>query len=87
VDESARLRERTFTGLKGLQDFLRERSADFEAVFSRKLLGYALGRSVLPTDKLLLERMSKQMQDGDATLAGAVLEVVASSQFQSRRNE
>jgi hypothetical protein len=87
VDDSARFKDRSFSGLKGLQVFLKERNADFAAVFSRKLLGYALGRSVLPTDKLLLERIKKQLQDGDATVAGAILAVVESPQFESRRNE
>jgi hypothetical protein len=88
VDDSAKVRDgRSFAGLKGLQQFLKDRNADFNGVFCRKLLGYALGRSVLPTDKLLLEQIKKQLQDGDTTFAGAVLAVVESSQFQFHRSE
>lgn len=88
VDDSAKSRDgRSFAGLKGLQQFLKDRNPEFSALFCRKLLGYALGRSVLPTDKLLLEQMKKQLQNGDATFAGAVLAVVESPQFQSHRSE
>jgi hypothetical protein len=88
VDDSARVRDgRSFAGIKGLQQFLQERNPEFNALFSRKLLGYALGRSVLPTDKLLLEQMKERLQNGDATFAGAVLAVVESPQFLSHRSE
>ncbi len=87
VDDSAKFRDRSFAGLRGLQQFLKDRNADFNGVFCRKLLGYALGRTVLPTDKLLLEQIKKQLQDGDATFAGAVLAVVESPQFQFHRSE
>ena len=88
VDDSAKVRDgRSFAGLKGLQQFLKERNPEFDALFCRKLLGYALGRSVLPTDKLLLEQMRKQLQNGDPTFAGAVLAVVESPQFLSHRSE
>jgi hypothetical protein len=87
VDDSARFRDHTFAGLKGLKGFLKDRNTEFNAVFSRKLLGYALGRPVLPTDKPLLERMKKELRDGDATFAGAVLAVVESPQFQFRRDD
>ncbi len=88
VDDSAKVRDgRSFAGLKGLQQFLKERNPEFDALFCRKLLGYALGRSVLPTDKLLLEQMKKQLQNGDPTFAGAVLAVVESPQFLSHRSE
>lgn len=88
VDDSAKLKNgHSFGGLKGLQDFLASRNEDFCGLFSKKLLGYALGRSILPTDKLLLEDMKKQLLSKDPTFAGAVVAIVQSSQFQTRRSE
>jgi hypothetical protein len=43
-------------GLEGLRDYLSgERREDFLRQFSRKLLGYALGRSVQLSDKPLID--------------------------------
>jgi hypothetical protein len=87
IDDSAKFKDSSFAGPKGLREFLKEHRSDFNTIFSRKLLGYALGRSVLPTDKLLLERMKKQLQHEQATFADAILSVVESPQFQYRRSE
>jgi hypothetical protein len=59
----------------------------FSPWFSRKLVGYALGRAVLPTDKPLIDTMQHTLLSGDATFASAVTTLVQSRQFNERRND
>lgn len=51
------------TAIAGMNDlreyFLQRRSKDFLKQFSRKLLGYALGRSIQLSDQTLIEKMTK----------------------------
>lgn len=63
-------------GVEGLKTWLRSREHEFRTNFHRKLLGYALGRAVLPGDKRLLERLASH-----DTFSGMVLEIVTSAQF------
>ena len=71
-------------GLNGLREFvLDKRRPDFLRQFSRKLLGYALGRSVLLSDKPLLDMMVKQLETG--TAVQAVEMIVRSRQFREIR--
>ena len=73
-------------GLDGLRDYLlTKRRADFLRQFSRKLLGYALGRSVQLSDRPLIDAMVATDGKSVADLADAI---VRSPQFrQSRGNE
>jgi hypothetical protein len=66
-------------GVAGLKTWLKSRETEFRANFHRKLLGYALGRAVLPGDQALLERLDKQM-----TFSATVTEIVTSPQFLKR---
>jgi hypothetical protein len=69
-------------GLDGLRDYLlTKRRDDFTRQFCRKLLGYALGRSVQLSDKPLIERMMKS----DLRFGTLVEHIVASSQFRKVR--
>ena len=69
-------------GLAGLRDYLlTKRRDDFVRQFCRKLLGYALGRSVQLSDKPLLDRMVK----GDLRVGGLVGQIVLSRQFRELR--
>ncbi|HXX93345.1 MAG TPA: DUF1585 domain-containing protein, partial [Planctomycetota bacterium] len=54
---------------------------DFQRTAGRKLLGYALGRSVTLSDQPFLE----ELWTGPGTLSDAVLKVAASRQFQYHR--
>jgi hypothetical protein len=88
IDDSARDKEgRLIAGAAGLRAYLREHEPEFNALFARKLVGYALGRPVLATDKVLLDAMKQNLQGGDASFAGAVLGVVESKQFRNRRSD
>jgi len=77
----------TFTGFAGLRGFLGDRRDLVVLQFCRKLLGYALGREVLPTDLPLLERLRDRILEDDAGLSAAVLDIVRSRQFLNRRGE
>lgn len=77
----------TFKGIKGLRDQIRKDEAQFTRNFCRKLLGYALGRSVLPTDDDLLTAMAKALEANDGRVSAAMLEIVTSRQFLNKRNE
>ena len=68
-------------GAEGLKAWLKTRENEFLANFHRKLLGYALGRAVLPSDQRLLEQM-KQSGDDFASLVDLI---VTSPQFTRAR--
>ncbi|WP_075088982.1 DUF1585 domain-containing protein [Verrucomicrobium spinosum] len=70
-----------------MREYLSSREDEFNAVFCRKLVGYALGRNVLPTDKPLLAAMQEEMKKSGGRFSAAVLTLVQSRQFQHRRNE
>lgn len=55
-----------FDGLDGLRTYLVDtRREDFLRHFCRKLLGYALGRSVQLSDKPLIEAMLSRLRADD----------------------
>ncbi|MCC6510126.1 MAG: DUF1592 domain-containing protein [Pirellulaceae bacterium] len=72
-------------GMSELREyFLRKRSADFLKQFNRKLLGYALGRSVQLSDHPLIEKLTQV--EGQAV--GDIIElIVRSQQFREIRGE
>jgi hypothetical protein len=73
-------------GLTGLRDaILAKRSEDFERQFCRKLLGYALGRSVQLSDKPLLTRMLEQLKSNRHEVGGVIELIVTSPQFREVR--
>ena len=74
-----------FTGLEGLRGFLADRRDIVMLQFCRKLLGYALGRAVLPTDLPLVESLRDRILEEDAGISAAVLGIVQSRQFLNRR--
>jgi len=69
-------------GLDGLRNYLlTKRRDDFTRQFCRKLLGYALGRSVQLSDKPLIE----QMMQSDLRFGTLVGQIVSSRQFREMR--
>ncbi len=74
------------SGLAGLLQFVREkRQGDFVATFSRKLLSYALGRSLQPSDDLLLLQMQGRLASKGCRFETLIETLVTSPQFRSRR--
>ncbi len=75
-------------GLDGLRSYLLEnRSDDFLRQFCRKLVGYALGRSVQLSDKPLIASMLTQLKSGDHNVGAAIELIVRSPQFREVRGK
>ncbi len=70
-----------FAGLEGLRDYLlNQRREAVSRQFSRKLLGYALGRGVQLSDGPLLDAMTRHVAAG-GRIGDLVLMIVQSRQF------
>jgi Protein of unknown function (DUF1592)/Protein of unknown function (DUF1588)/Protein of unknown function (DUF1587)/Protein of unknown function (DUF1585)/Protein of unknown function (DUF1595)/Planctomycete cytochrome C len=73
-------------GIEGLRAYLVEqRRDDFLRQFCRKLLGYAIGRSVQLSDKPLVDKMLDQLKSNDYRLGVALELIVQSPQFKEIR--
>jgi hypothetical protein len=73
-------------GLDGLRTYLlNNRGDDFVRQFCRKLLGYALGRSVQLSDKPLIETMLAQLKAHEYRVSTAMELIVRSPQFREVR--
>ncbi|MEZ6136844.1 MAG: DUF1592 domain-containing protein [Pirellulaceae bacterium] len=73
-------------GLDGLRSYLLEqRRDDFVRQFCRKLLGYALGRSIQLSDQPLLDEMLTELKSNDYRVNTAVEMIILSSQFRKVR--
>jgi mono/diheme cytochrome c family protein len=74
------------SGVTGLRDFIRQkRQQDFLDTFGRKLLSYALGRSLQPTDDPTLQEMQRRLAAGGYRFDTMVETIVTSRQFRNRR--
>ena len=87
VETRSRLLDGTeVDGARGLQEYLLGKKREVVLrQFNRKLLGYALGRSVLLSDKPLLKTMSQQLASNGDRLSAAVEVIVLSPQFREIR--
>jgi hypothetical protein len=76
----------SLNGLDGLRSWLlTTRRDDFVRQFSRKLLGYALGRSVLLSDGPLLDSMTARLAASGFRVGEAVILIINSRQFREVR--
>jgi hypothetical protein len=74
------------SGLQGLQAYIRaNREKDFLDNLSRKILVYALGRSLLLSDEPLIQRMNARLAANGDRLSALMETVVASPQFLNKR--
>lgn len=73
-------------GIEGLKDYLISNQKQVFAHFNRKLLGYALGRSVGPGDRKLLLQMDEALEANDYRLRPLLELIVTSPQFTLSRN-
>jgi hypothetical protein len=72
--------------LAGLRAYLRtERQQEFVENFCRKLLSYALGRTLIPSDDVTIAAMQESLEKCDFRVSGAIETVVQSPQFRNRR--
>lgn len=73
---------KTGTGVEGLIQYLRTQESQVQKNMAQKLLGYALGRTMLPGDQVLIRKLAAA--GGEATFAQLATEIVASKQFRYR---
>jgi hypothetical protein len=87
VDTTAKAADGTeFDGLDGLRAYLlTKRKVAFERQFCRKLLGYALGRSVQLSDDPLLDDMAASLMKNGGRVSAAAEAIVRSKQFREIR--
>ena len=75
-----------FDGVDGLRHYLLTQRRDaFMRQFNRKLLGYALGRSVQLSDEPLLKELQTRLKQNDDRVGVAIQAIVQSSQFRNIR--
>ncbi|QDV26858.1 DUF1592 domain-containing protein [Aureliella helgolandensis] len=73
-------------GIDELREYIREqRQADFVDNFSRKLLSYGLGRTLLLSDESLLDTMHHKLSADDYRFSALIEAIVTSPQFLNKR--
>jgi hypothetical protein len=87
VDSKVTLKDGTeFDGIDGLRDYLLTKKKDvFVRLFCRRLLGYALGRTVTLSDTALLDEMVAELNKNEGRVSAALLTIVRSPQFRMVR--
>ena len=87
VDENAEFPGgETGSGIPGLIQYIeKNRKRDFVKTLCRKFLGYALGRSVMLSDSILLEQMEDALHKNDYRFSVLFETVVTSPQFRNQR--
>ena len=76
----------TGSGIEGLKAYLRaNRQNDFIDNLSRKLLAYALGRSLILSDDILIESMRARLERDGYRFDSLIESIVMSPQFRNRR--
>jgi hypothetical protein len=76
------------SGVEGLLAYVRaHRETDFVNNLCRKLLAYGLGRTLLPSDDLLLEEMKTNLTANEYRFGTLIECIVTSPQFRTKRIE
>jgi hypothetical protein len=83
IEDSAALSDKTeIAGVDGLLKYMQTKDEQIRKTLSSKLVGYALGRTILASDLLLIDRMVKS--GGHAAFSQLVMEIAVSKQFRTR---
>jgi hypothetical protein len=87
IDAKAKLKDGTeFEGIDGLRNYLLKHKKNvIVRLFCKRLLGYALGRSVTLSDSSLLDEMVQSLEQNDGKISALVLTIVRSPQFRMIR--
>ncbi|MEO6004864.1 MAG: DUF1592 domain-containing protein [Opitutus sp.] len=86
VDVTGELADKsTIAGVDGLLGYLHGKEAQVAKTLSKKMLGYALGRTVLASDRALVAELTAA--GGNATFSDLALKIVSSRQFRHRQGE
>jgi len=84
IEDSDTLADKTpINGVNGLLEYLKAKEPQVRRTLSYKLLGYALGRTVVASDQPLVDRLVNA--GGDATFAALAAEIVTSKQFRNHQ--
>ncbi len=73
-------------GFSGLRQYLRQKQPEFHRTLVVKLLGYALGRVELASDRVLVDKILAQLEQ-DERFSEVVVAIANSRQFRFRRVE
>jgi len=83
VDVTGELADKTrIVGADGLLNYLKGKDRQVMTTVSKKMLGYALGRAVLASDRPLIAEMTAA--GGRASFSDLAIKIVASRQFRNR---
>jgi len=82
-DSTTTADNRAITGVEGLVQYLKTQEPQVMRTMSQKLIGYALGRTILASDQPLIDRLIQA--GGQATFSQLAAEIVTSPQFRYRR--
>ena len=83
IEDSAELPDKTeIAGVDGLLKYMQVKEEQVRRTLAYKMLGYALGRTILASDRPLIDRMVQA--GGDASFAQLAAEIVTSKQFRNR---
>jgi hypothetical protein len=86
IDDSGELADKkTIVGAAGLLQYLEGKDKQVMTTLSRKMLGYALGRTILASDRPLLAEMTAAGHD--ATFSDLAIKIVTSRQFRHRAGD
>lgn len=84
IEDSIAMANKTeLSGVDGLLAYLKTQEQQVLKNLSNKLVGYALGRTVLASDQPLIESMTKGGYD--VTFSKLITDIVTSKQFRYRR--
>jgi hypothetical protein len=84
-DKTALADKTEIAGVDGLVSYLQSQEKQVMRTFSYKMLGYALGRTVLLSDQPLVDKLTKA--GGEVTFSKLISDIVTSKQFRYRREE
>ena len=75
----------TFSGPAGLKDVLLSKKREFCRCLTEKMMIFALGRGLEPTDRPTIERIVDRLEEEDHRVSVLVAGIVASDAFRQRR--
>jgi hypothetical protein len=82
VDPGAALPDgTTFSGVEGLRDYLAGNKEDFVRTLGAKLLAYAIGRGIEPSDQPAIRKIAREAATSEYRWSSVILAVVNSAPF------
>ena len=86
VDTTGEFADKTkVVGADGLLEYLKSKEAQVTKTLSKKMLGYALGRTVLASDRALIDELTAA--GGNATFSDLAIKIVTSRQFRHHQGQ